>query len=599
MTRVVAAFWLIFAVVGILPSRAIAADVPTMRVSVSNDTVGVGSMFRVTANVESSDEAPEAPSLGNIRGFELRGTSASPSQMTTIINGVRTDRRGLNVVWTLQAERVGTFRIGPPVVTVGGKRYAGQTISVTVVPAGKAPSSPAPPTVNRFDPFAGLFPHIDDDVFGSNEPQFQLNPQLALERPRGQVVFLHALADKTSAVVGEQVTVSVLLYADVTAGQIPIGDVHEAAATEFIKRPLIADDAATVIGNTRIGDRIYTVRLIRKWALFPLKTGDLEVGSMSLSIGNRGGAPAVRESERLRVHVTEPPPLGRPAGYASGDVGRFDLSSKVAPRDVQQGGVLSVTIELSGVGNLPGAITPPARAGVEWLEPQIRDKVGIVEGDKFGGRRTFEYVVRMKAAGEIDLGAIVIPYWSPDLRRYGIARTDLGRVLVKPNAAADEAAANDKKAEIFTDLPPAKASLIGAKRAPRGLVNTPLYWFGLVAAPALYLLTMLALAIARAVRRRRAARAESPEQAFAQRIRDAETQAKSADARGIDGATLRALRAATVQAKDVESAVKEQVQRLIEECDSARFSPELIDPEQARVRWRQARKLIDAMKVKR
>ncbi len=74
--------------------------------------------------------------------------------------------------------------------------------------------------------------------------------------------------------------------------------------------------------------------------------------------------------------MTEPPLRGRPPGYATGDVGRFAVSADVTPRDVEQGGSIAVHIQVSGRGNLPTTIVPPARAGVEWLSPELHEELG-------------------------------------------------------------------------------------------------------------------------------------------------------------------------------------------------------------------------------
>ncbi len=71
----------------------------------------------------------------------MRGQSESPSQTHMFINGASSSRYSLTVDWSLVAARVGTYRIGPATVAVGGARAASATFSVKVVPAGRRPSA--------------------------------------------------------------------------------------------------------------------------------------------------------------------------------------------------------------------------------------------------------------------------------------------------------------------------------------------------------------------------------------------------------------------------------------------------------------------------
>lgn len=99
------------------------------------------------------------------------------------------------------------------------------------------------------------------------------DPKLALDAPRGAFYFLHAVVDAPSAVVGQQVTFSVYEYIDEGAG-VPIevdpADVHDPTAAEFVKHSLLRDDQdAVLVGFASVGNRIWKVNLVRRWALFP------------------------------------------------------------------------------------------------------------------------------------------------------------------------------------------------------------------------------------------------------------------------------------------------------------------------------------------
>ncbi len=102
-----------------------------------------------------------------------------------------------------------------------------------------------------------------------------MDPHFALDSARASLAFLHAAIDKPSAVVGEQVTYTVFIYIDTQIGHdLDLADPHEAPANDFVKRSLQADDSKlTPAGYAQIGGKLYAVQLLRKLALFALKTG--------------------------------------------------------------------------------------------------------------------------------------------------------------------------------------------------------------------------------------------------------------------------------------------------------------------------------------
>ncbi len=588
------------------------AATPEMRTQIEADTVSVGDDLHLTLTAMStSGETPSDPRLAATPGFSVRGTSVAPSTSISIINGVRTDKRGLNVTWTLHAERLGSFVIGPPSVQVGGTRFAGQSVRVMVVPAGRAPPRRQQGSASPLDPWKGFF---QLDMGGANEPrepEVVTDPKLSLDAPRAPIAFLHATIDKTNAVVGEQVTLSILEYVDALERRPDYGDRHEATAAGFVKRSLLEqDDRAKVLGAALIGGRLWNVLLIRKHALFPLTTGDLEIGPMALQFPTNGGT-AKRESESLFVHVTEPPLAGRPPGYTLGNVGHYDLSTEVTPREIDRGGAIGVTIGLSGTGNLPAQLSVPARAGIEWLTPEVHDKFGATRGDVFGGKRTFSYVVRVQKEGDVDLGQIELAYWDPDARAYGVARAPIGTIHVAPNGVPATA---DGPADLLPGLPDARPSLAPARAKGRHAADSLVFWIGLGILPLASPFFAGARAAVRGVRARSASRAKDPRAEMKTRIAEADAASKGGDPRAVDAATGRALEAtaiacvrvnlrgttgAATEADLAKAGLDEtharDVVALYRECAAARFSPGDASAEGARMRWKNARGLIRAL----
>jgi hypothetical protein len=601
-------------------ARAQRADITT---NVDSALVEVGDTITYSQQVMAHGGlTPSDPKPGALPGFSLRGVSSAPMHMRMSVNGSVDDVNGLMTSWTLRAEKVGTFTLGPSHITLGGGRRSGAAVTVRVIEAGKGaprmrgggrPSGVDPFGANPLDPFKGLFDFGDDDR--APEPAAPSgDPKLAMDAPRAPIAFLHATVDKTRAVVGEQVTLNVYLYEDPYARQGRPGDVHEATANDFVKRSLLEDETRAVgVGTALVGGKLWTVKLVRRNALFPLKTGHLAIEPMSLTLPQ--ARVGLRASETLGVDVSEPPIAGRPAGYAVGDVGDMSLQATVAPRATTSGGAIGVTVELRGTGNLPGALTLPTVPGVEWLEPQLRDKLGPLQNDRFGGTRTLSYVVRLHREGAVDLGEIRLPYFDPDKRAYAVTRATLGIVNVAAGPARDAGA--EQPEVILAGMPKERHSLEGP-HVQAYLSERPVYWIALFGSPLACVLALSAQGLLARYRERRAAASPSPDRIAKERRAEADAACKGTDAAAAMGAVARAVEAEvllrtgvnlrgaasdTVKAEledaGIEGETAASILGVLRACEDARFSPDGVGVEAAREAWARARDVLDTLARRR
>jgi oxygen tolerance protein BatD len=601
---------------------------PSIQVQVDQDTVGVGDVIHLQMTVSSGDAMPDDALPGPTPGFVVHQPSTAPTQTHININGNRSDRFTLIVDWPLEAKKTGTFTVGPPTVDVGNSRFStGSGITVRVVPAGQAPRRAQPPAqgvdpfgFTPFDPWKQLFPGMQPgDPMGGQAPSATTDPKLQLDSPRGNFYFLHATVDKTSAVVGEQVTFSIYEYtATNLRAEIDAEDVHDAQVADFIKHALLKDDQDSQLeGFATIGGQSWKVILVKRWALFPLRAGDLEIGPMSVTLVRpRAAAGTKRTTETLRVHVVEPPVATRPPGYAIGDVGRFALETQVTPREAEQDGAVAVHVEVAGTGNVPATITTPAREGVEWLTPEVHEQLGPIGHDAFGGKRSFDYVVRIHRSGDVDLGEIALPFWDPEKSAYDVARAPVGVVHVKPSsvgAAAAASAAGQADQEALPDLPSQRDVLEHTRTSPRRhLDDSPLPWLlGIGAWPLAFGVVVAGGAAGRKLASAWRGRRESPAAELDRRVAAARTACSGGDARAADAAIARALEAAALArgGVSIRGAVGEEVldrlvgagvtresaarlAELLRHCESARFSPSAADVAAARERWHEAQRTI-------
>ena len=495
---------------------------------VDQGEVLVGDTVHVTMRVMSESTLPERPDLGQHPGFTVRGGPAvSQSQSVQIINGRTTSRRGITATWSLTATTVGTFTIGPPSAFIGATKLTSDAVRVRVAKKGalQRGSDPLDPfgVPNTLDPWKSFFGAPDARDTRMAPPT---EPALGLDHDDSEALFMHAVIDKSSVVVGEQVTYTALLYVDPDLADQDFIMEHEAASASFLKQTLVADDASSKqLGYAKVRSRIYRVKQVRKVAFFPVGTGTLTIGQQEIRypLGNRYVSV---KTEKLTVKASEPPTKGRPPGYMLGDTGHFELSADVKPREIDQGDVTAISVTLSGTGNVPRAALPlPLQKDVAFLQPEVSEKLGTADKDRFAAVDTFRYIVRIERDGDVDLGAIELPFYDPDKKSYFTARVPLGVVHVK-KAALKRAAPSDPNPVVLPEAPPPFDTLDGARSvSTKHVADAGYFWYALLASPLSYVLLRASGVAARRLKKRHADRAQAPDAELGRRHAEAKARA--------------------------------------------------------------------------
>lgn len=598
--------WLSLAV----PAAALAATThtvfaqtpPQVTAEVSEPEVEVGEAFTVQLKAMSeTNETVSSPELRPPAGFSISGPMISTQTFMQFGTGGRRMTSGIGATWSLVASSPGTFTIPAPSVEWNGQRLRATPLSIKVVPQGTKPRRPGGflfPGGNPGSPFGGNWPfHFDlEDPDDLASPE----PSLSLPRAPANDVFLHAVADKTRAVVGEQVTISIYRYSQPRAftgnpGPSPM------TFQDFLRYPLLEGGAQTTQHATA-GGRTFRVRLIDRYAVIPLKAGRLQTGSYVESyVSPNRRTTFKRSSEDLTIVVSEPPTKNRPVGYRLGDVGHFQISALVQPRKITEGGSVAALIKVTGSGNFPTSLNLPEKTGVEWLDPEKKEQIEAKNGE-IAGFRSFGHVVRLTRPGTVDLGTIELPYWNPRSRRYEVARTALGTVEVLPSPTGPSAPSGAPTStptdapttqDPFKTLPEPRRAL-SAFNPPSETTLLPGAAFPLALAlpPFLAIAGIAAADFARRARSRLAERKTSPRTLAQAALSDAKRARKAGDDRAASAAVERAVvlaieaasgvkargvlkeaLAAELTSKGLPEGVAKRAQETLAACDRSRFDP--------------------------
>jgi len=495
---------LFFAFAIVMSANDVGAQSPTpsLETVVSQKDVEEGSAFvlQFTVMMDRAGANPSTPTLSVPSGIVMHGGPTISSKSSISVSGSGMIHRvGVSASWTLEGTRPGKYRIGPPTVIVDGKAYSGSEVEVQVHPRGALPAQSGRgggrggPNIGGFgsDPFDifdmfGLRRRgnpFDDPSNDPNQPTEPLlpptNPELALTQVPSQHVFISAITNKSTVVLGEQVTFSVYEYFR-TSG-LRMVSIREASTPEFLQYPVMDPSEQMNVHYADVGSEVWNARMIRRIALFPIKSGTLTIGPVRSEYQGRSiGGRAPRETLPLEIVVQDPPAKGRPVGYRVGDVGQFTVSATVEPRQIEAGGAVSVKVKVEGTGNPPSAITMPSKKGFEWLDPEVKQNI-VADDGRIRGDRVFSYILKLYEPGEIDLGKIELPYFDPGRRRYSTATGYLGWVTVKDNPRARDVdlAATDR----FSVLQEPRKKL-GDVAASRNYVTDKLaYWIALLSMP--------------------------------------------------------------------------------------------------------------------
>jgi hypothetical protein len=435
--------------------------------------------------------------------------------------------------------------------------------------------------------------------FGEDED----NPFDAFRRrtqPAGErELFLRGELDKKEVYQGEQATLSLWIYARVDLSRVDAVTMPKLDGfwTEDVETP------KELTSETRTVDGVpYRAYLLRRLALFPVRSGQREIGPVEADITTGflfAGRREHRASQPLALKV-KPLPPGAPPGFQPSSVGSWTLGSELTSSRTELGTPVTLRLTVDGRGNvkdlvLPRPVVPPS---LKLYDPTTTDKTSTVRS-RIQGRRTQEFLVLPQQTGTFEIPAMELAYFDPESGRYERSRTTPLTLTVVPGAGTSAMAVGPGRGEEpsarnvlnATALRPLRVSAMLDRPQPPWREG----WFlGLLALPPLAFAGVLA---GQAVQRRRARsdpRGEQRRREQRARARLAALQrsgqqiddvAFSAEVDGavaellsvrlgvpVTGLTREALRE-RLAAAGAPAEMQARVVRIQDSCDEVRFAP--------------------------
>jgi len=347
-------------------------------------------------------------------GNSVSSYSALVNNQTTFIK---------NIAYTLMPIVAGTFTIPSAQLEYGGKTYLTKPITITVVD-GPAPAS-IPST--QSSPVRHSPPKVE------NQPKPQTTKNL----------FIRTTVDKKEAYVDEQITLNFNLFdrglriADLVYSPPPTIGFTEKDLGD-VKR----------YSRTVEGVR-YNVSELSK-AIFPISSGEITIGPAEIKGDNlirRGGfwgrderQPFIRRSDPIKLNIKPLPRKERPKDFkrAVGDF-RFDLTAN--PLTVKVGDPITVTMAISGTGNLDTVSIPDIQCGDSFKTyiPEVRI-MRSVQGGQVGGEKIFKQVIIPLSVEVKEIPTVSFSYFNPGTGKY--QTINKGPIPIKVGSAPDEGPIN-------------------------------------------------------------------------------------------------------------------------------------------------------------
>lgn len=561
----------------------------TLVMTSDTTNVTVGGTFRIEITGSSSGPAMGDPIPPDLSMFELlTRQSYRPTSIRLGGGGVPVMvQTEVHLTLVLRASTAGTYSLPPARMRVGSADVRSNPLTINVSAGGGTPMVGTP----------GMPPGTHPPDVGAAPPTGGLDGALYDDQ-----AFLRTVVDHSEAYVGEQVTVTIYLYLRGSLTSMPMAT-HEPGVDGFWVHDLLgptysSEPTTQIVGSTR-----FQVYVLRRFAAFPLREGELSVGAMSVAIPRGSpidifmGTPQPdleRTGVDVGITVRALPTEGRPATSLEPHVGALTLTAALDRDQVPTGDAVTLTVTASGTGMMSGLDLGDLEIdGVRVLSPQTDGDISA-PGDRVSGTRRFEWLLVPEREGSHVIPAFRVPVFDTAARTWSIAESPALTLVAAGNPVAPTVTPDDPDVtpvsgdEAPLEYGPVRTDSELLRRRARITAQTWYSW-ALAAPPVLALLVL----VGRTVRRRLAARGEGDAAGKAaregkKRLADAEAKAKAGDARGLYAAVTLAIRSVIegrigesvgslthleLKKKLAERGMKpELAQKVVDELEAAEFA---------------------------
>jgi hypothetical protein len=490
---------------------------PQFSITVNREPIVQGQPFELVIAVATESAGDPEVRLPQFRGLRVIRQSESHPMSFSFSFGFggqtqRQTKRTSNYSFVLVADRPGAYALDPVLVTIDGRQFKSDPVTLKVLDS-QAALSAGTPGPSGPDPGAGSPAPDPGSGFGA-APLPDAERSLDAEALAGAVVdpqcFVQLELSRTEAVIGELVVLTVWLYTSSRVSDVEV--VREPGTEGFWVETLLAGQRRLAFEPVLVGGRPYERGVLRKLALFPIEAGTLSVSPVMVNVETRRGGlfsrsnTVKRASPAVKIAVAGLPEEGQPTGFDPANVGRFSYRVEADRAEVEIGEPVTLTISVSGEGNLRNVNLPQLSEvdGFKVYPPENEVNLRPSEQNVVGTRISRVLMIP-KRHGTLTVPDIPWSFFDPAAGEYHTVRSPRIAIAVKPGDQSAEAGTNvDPVTSVAMPADPGGAFERLARRLrsiesraalePDGLAPTvtrPWYLAAVLAAPLTYLAVLL------------------------------------------------------------------------------------------------------------
>lgn len=466
--------------------------------------VGISDPFEVKYVIKNPNRV-NGFDLPEMKDFQvLQG----PSQRTnhSWVNGKSSVT--LELIYVFKAKRIGMLTIQGGIISVDGREYKSNNVNIEVIQGSVmarnnrqqqdpfATTDPFDdPFFNQMDPFGD-----EDDIVAAIQKQRQQmqaimkrhmqqnsnahgmypdelmnnrQPEIIKKEDLYKNIFIKVDVDKRDVYLGEQITATyklcsrVRLDANITKLPKLVGFWSQ----DFEIRDRNIPKRETIDGKE------YLVFEIKKTALFPTRTGTLELDTTQaegVAQLNYENIPIVLKSNPVKINV-RPLPDGSAYKGFNGAVGNYTIESNIDKTELTTDDVVNLTYRIRGTGNLKLIESPQVNVSnnFDQFDPQISDTITNTN-NVIAGYKTFMYSFAPRKSGTLTIPSTDFTYFDPENSAFKTLMTPSYTLNVKPGNA--DKVSDGKLPRDIHDIHSTHTKL--SKLNDTLILKNPLYWGG-------------------------------------------------------------------------------------------------------------------------
>jgi hypothetical protein len=394
--------------------------------NVSETTIGTEERLTFTVEIRGV-RAVNTPVAPQTDGLALAQSLPSRQTNMSIVNGAVS--QSVSFTWVYRPLREGDVLLGSVSITLDGREYQTDPITITVLPQSQRPAGRAPARQNPFAPFQLTTPP----------------PEPEQAAPDARDIFIDVIPSSRTAIQNQQITVGYMLYfrEGIQLRQSRLTDSWDAEG--FWREELEVDTRPIPQVVVRDGLRYNRITLKRA-SVFPTRTGDLSIDPLRIEseaiLPNRSSDPLARffslQSRFAPVELASAPltmavsphPGGAPESF-SGAVGSLRFSAAFDRTELEVGESLQLTIQVSGNGNIATLSAPAFEApgAFEQYDAQVSSDIDRT-GAQLRGTKKFTYVLVPRSNGTFEMPAVEYSWYDPTASQYVTRASDPVTVTV-------------------------------------------------------------------------------------------------------------------------------------------------------------------------